>query len=292
MAAVNALVDTLQSKGVIGSSLAFRIWSWFHGVPAVAPGAYAFNQNMSFGAVDQVISAGPQRLPPRWCPPASPCPRWPSGSASCPVTTQPRSPHWPPAGRVRSPWQPAGSNNLDGLLGVGTYVVVPGETDRQLLTKMVDRFDTEADGLGLAAGSAALGLTPYQVITVASIVEKEGVIAKEPGSGGPGRSQPAGTTDMPLQMDSTVLYAEGRDGGTVTATDLQLPSPYNTYLNKGLTPTPICFPSVAALRAALDPPAGSWLYFVVVEPDGTEAFADTFAEQPANEALAKQRGLP
>jgi UPF0755 protein len=170
-------------------------------------------------------------------------------------------------------------------------VVVPGETDSQLLTLMIDRFDTEADAVGLTAGSAALGLTPYQVITIASIVEKEGVIAKNLG--------PVARTilnrlhnDMPLQMDSTVLYAEGRDGGTVTATDLQLQTPYNTYLNKGLTPTPICFPSPAALRAALDPPSGSWLYFVVVEQDGTEAFADTYAQQLANEALAKQRGLP
>ena len=96
---------------------------------------------------------------------------------------------------------------------------------------------------------------------------------------------------MPLQMDSTVLYSEGRDGGPVTSSDLAIRSPYNTYLNKGLTPTPICFPSEAALRATLHPPAGTWLYFVVVQPDGTEAFADTFAQQQANEALAKQRGL-
>jgi UPF0755 protein len=77
----------------------------------------------------------------------------------------------------------------------------------------------------------------------------------------------------------------------VSAKDLQLVSPYNTYLNKGLTPTPICFPSRAALQAALNPPAGTWLYFVVVQSDGTEAFADTFAQQQSNEALAKQRGL-
>ena len=105
------------------------------------------------------------------------------------------------------------------------------------------------------AGSAALGLTPYQAVTVASIVEKEGVIAKNLG--------PVARVilnrlhdGMPLQMDSTVLYAEGRDGGTVTPTDLRLQTPYNTYLNTGLTPTPICFPSAAALEAALDPPAG------------------------------------
>jgi UPF0755 protein len=193
-------------------------------------------------------------------------------------------------GTVRSPWQPSGSNNLDGLLGTGTYEVLPGETNTELLEDMIDRFDADANSLGLTAGAAKLGLTPYQVITMASIVQKEGVIAKNLG--------PVArvivnrlANDMPLQMDSTVLYSEGRDGGTVTAADLKLVTPYNTYLNKGLTPTPICFPSHAALAAAIDPPPGSWLYFVVVQKDGTEAFADTFAEQQANEALATQRGL-
>ena len=96
---------------------------------------------------------------------------------------------------------------------------------------------------------------------------------------------------MALQMDSTVLYSEHRDGGPVTPADLALDTPYNTYLHTGLTPTPICFPSQASLEAALHPDAGSWLYFVVVQRDGTEAFADTFAGQLANEQLAKSRGL-
>jgi UPF0755 protein len=77
----------------------------------------------------------------------------------------------------------------------------------------------------------------------------------------------------------------------VTGSDLRTVSPYNTYLNKGLPPTPTCFPSTQALVATLHPPAGSWLYFVVVSRDGTEAFADTYAGQQANEALASQRGL-
>ena len=96
---------------------------------------------------------------------------------------------------------------------------------------------------------------------------------------------------MPLQMDSTVLYALGRDGGTVTTADLKTVSPYNTYLNKGLPPTPTCFPSEEALQASLHPPAGTWLYFVVVQRDGTEAFSNTYAEQLANEAIAAKRGL-
>ena len=62
--------------------------------------------------------------------------------------------------------------------------------------------------------------------------------------------------DTPLQMDSTVLYALGQDGGPVTSQDLKIQSPYNTYLNNGLTPTPICMPSKTALAAAVHPPAG------------------------------------
>jgi UPF0755 protein len=98
--------------------------------------------------------------------------------------------------------------------------------------------------------------------------------------------------NIALQMDSTVLYAIGQDGGPVTQHDLAIQSPYNTYLNKGLTPTPICMPSTTALSAALHPPAGGWLYFVLVQKNGVMAFSDTYAEQLANEQLAKSRGLP
>jgi UPF0755 protein len=181
-------------------------------------------------------------------------------------------------------------HSLEGLLGTGVYQVLPGESDATLLQQMVDRFDTTAEAVGLQSGAAALGMTPYQVVTVASIVQKEGVYSQN-------LAKVARVVDnrlargMALQMDSSVLYSEHRDGGPVTSADLALDSPYNTYLHKGLTPTPICFPSQASLEAALHPATGSWLYFVVVQRDGTEAFADTFAEQLANEQLAKSRGL-
>lgn len=283
------LASELESEGVIGSALAYRIWSVFHSPPVLRPGLYAFHKNIGFSGVDAVVARGPNvfdlDIPPGFTvrEVAERLGQLPGRSASK-FEALARS------GQVDSPWQPAGSTNLDGLLGTGTYVVVPGETDRQLLTEMADRFDAEANRLNLAPGAAALGLTPYQLITVASIVEKEGVIEKNLGPVARvilNRLQDG----MPLQMNSTVLYAEGRDGGAVTQADLDLPTPYNTYLNTGLTPTPICFPSTAALEASLDPPQGSWLYFVVVKADGTEAFSDTYSQQLANEALAKQRGL-
>lgn len=286
---VDQVAATLESKQVIGSSLAYRIWSQFHSLPGVLAGAYAFNRNSSFGAVWTVVAAGPNVFPLD-VPPGFTVAEVARRAGQLPGHDQASFEAVATGGTLHSPWQPAGSTNLDGLLGTGSYQVLPGETDAQLLTKMIDRFDTEATGLGLAAGSAKLGLTPYQVITIASIVEKEGVITSNLGPVARVILNRLGH-DMPLQMDSTVLYAEGRDGGPVTSRDLALKTPYNTYLDKGLTPTPICFPSRGALQAALDPPSGTWLYFVVVQQDGTEAFADTYAQQLANEALARQRGL-
>ena len=288
-AGVSSTGSLLAAKGVISSSFAFRVWSQFHSIPGVQAGAYAFNQNSSFDAVQKVLSAGPNVFP-LVVPPgftvselAERVGQLPGHYANSFLATA-------TSGAVRSPWQPAGVTSLEGLLGTGTYTVVPGETDRVLLSKMVDRFDSLAAQVGLATGAERLGYTPYQVVTVASIVEKEGVLVKNMGpvSRVIYNRLAKGTA---LQMDSTVLYALGRDGGPVTSADLRTDSPYNTYLHKGLPPTPTCFPSEAALSAALHPPDGPWLYFVVVQSDGTEAFSTTYAGQLANEALAKQRGL-
>jgi UPF0755 protein len=280
----------LQQKGVIGNSLAYRIWSKLHSSPTIYAGSYAFNKNDSFGDVASVLAGGPNVFS-LVVPPGFTVSEVAARVGQFPGHDRTAFEQVAVSGAVHSPWQPPGVTNLDGLLGTGTYQVLPGETDAQILGQMVRRFDQQANAAGLTAGAAAIGLTPYQAVTMASIVEKEGVIAKNVG--------PVARVilnrlaqNMPLQMDSTVLYAEGRDGGTVTTKDLATVTPYNTYLNKGLTPTPICFPSAEALQATLHPPAGSWLYFVVVQSDGTEAFADTYAQQQANEALAAQRGLP
>jgi len=288
-AGVSSLAGTLQKDGVIGNSLAFRIWISIHGDPGVFEGSYAFNKNDSFAAIKSVLDSGPNVFNLAVesgftvSEVASRIGQFPGhdGSAFKQLAD---------GGSVRSQWQPAGVTSLDGLLGTGNYQILPGESDAQLLTQMIDRFDTQAKAMDLTARSAALGVTPYQAITMASIVQKEGVIQKNLG--------PVARVilnrlakNTPLQMDSTVLYSEGRDGGPVTSADLQLQSPYNTYLHTGLTPTPICFPAPAAMQAALNPPAGSWLYFVLVQSDGTEAFSDTYAEQLANEAIARQRGL-
>jgi UPF0755 protein len=285
-----AVADELGQTKVIGSTLAFRISDLVHGAPTVLPGSYAFRQNQTFGQVRAILDGGPNIYPVNVDAgltlhevgqQVDSLPGHNNGSFDLIAAS----------GMVHSLYSAPGSNDLEGLLGTGTYLILPGESDTTILTDMVQRFDRQAASAGLTDSSAgALGLSPNEVVTVASIVEKEGYIPKNmPDVARVIYNRLAAGT--PLQMDSTVLYALGQDGGTVTPQDLQLQTPYNTYLNKGLTPTPICSPSVNALRAAVDPPPGGWLFFELVNKDGTEAFADTFAEQLANEKLAQSRGV-
>jgi UPF0755 protein len=287
---MSSIASTLAKDRIIASTWAFRISDLVHGSPTVIPGDYSMRQNEAFGQVRAILGAGPNIYEitihsgltlSEVAAQVDGLPGHADGAFSKAAAS----------GAVHSEFSPAGSNNLEGMLGTGNYLVQPGESDTALLTTMVHRFDAQATAAGLTTSSAsALGYSPYQVIIAASIVEKEGYIPKNmPDVARVIYNRLASGT--PLQMNATVLYSLGQDGGTVTQKDLQLQTPYNTYLNVGLTPTPICSPSIDALQAAVHPPAGSWLYFVLVKKDGTEAFSDTYAEQLANERLADSRGL-
>ncbi|HEX4174980.1 MAG TPA: endolytic transglycosylase MltG [Acidimicrobiales bacterium] len=287
----DSVISTLSDKGVIGSSLAFQISDIFHGTPTVQPGSYAMHQNQTFGEVRALLAAGPNIYPVD-VRPGNTLSEVATQVSAIPGHTATSFEKTASGVAVHSVFSPPGSDDLEGLLGIGQYLILPGESDLTIVQDMVTRFDRYAQAAGLStASAAAVGMTPYQVVTVASITEKEGYYTfNMPKVARVIYNRLAG--DIPLQMDSTVLYAIGQDGGPVTEKDLQIKSPYNTYLNKGLTPTPICMPSVTALKSALDPPAGAWLYFVLVQKNGVMAFSDTFAEQQANEQLAKSRGLP
>ncbi len=287
---VGTVLSKLSADHVIGSTLAFRVYDLVHGSPTILPGHYLLHQNQGFSQVHAILGSGPN-IAAVTVDPGLTLHEVAERVDDLPGHSTGGFAKVASSGVVHSIFSPAGSDNLEGLLGTGNYLVAPGETDTAILTAMVHQFDTQATKAGLSTSSAsALGLTPYQVIIAASIVEKEGYIPKNmPQVARVIYNRLAAGT--PLQMNATVLYSLGQDGGAVTSADLKLQTPYNTYLHVGLTPTPICSPSPDALAAAVHPPAGSWLYFVVVKQDGTEAFSDTFAEQLANEKLAQQRGV-
>ena len=169
-------------------------------------------------------------------------------------------------------------NRPEGFLFPDTYELTAESTATSTMQQMVTQYKTVAREIQLESAAKKLKKSPYQVVTVASIIEKE--VNREEY-----RAKVARVIynrlakDMRLQMDSTVTYAENLEGTTTTAKQRQSRSPYNTYRYKGLPPGPIAAPGKAALQAASQPEAGKWLYFVTVNLDtGETKFANTKAE--------------
>lgn len=283
------VVDAMAQKGIVGSSLAFRIDLMVTGTPSAQPGWYVLPTSSSFSAARNLLVNGPNAHALGTYTGQTNLEIAQALSSIAGGTFASRFLDLARAGSVPSPYQRAPGTSLEGLVAPGLFVITKGETPRDLLTQMVRKFDRRAAAAGITPSTSVNGLDAYEILTVASIVEKEGYLPL---------NMPKTATviynrlarGMPLQMDSTVLYATGQDGGTVTHATEQFPSPYNTYLHTGLTPTPICIPSIEALAAALNPPPGPWLYFTLIDKtSGAMAFAKTFAEQLTNEQLFAER---
>jgi len=152
----------------------------------------------------------------------------------------------------------------EGFLFPASYDLLPDATATEVWSLMVRRFDIAADEVDIVTRAQRLGYTPYEVLTVASLVQAEGA----PGDFAKVARVAYNRLDqgIPLQFDSTVNYALGTSTLLVTEDMLDVDSPYNTYRVTGLPPTPINSPGQEALEAALDPEAGDWLYFVTVDP--------------------------
>jgi UPF0755 protein len=178
--------------------------------------------------------------------------------------------------------------SIEGFLFPETYNVpfdVPVDT---LVTLMLSTFDQRVTDK-MRQQAAAAKMTLYEVVTLASIVEREAVVPNE-------RPTIASVylnrlkKKMYLQSDPTVQYALGYQPATkqwwktpVTLEEfLQVDSPYNTYLRAGLPPGPICNPSLASLTAVLEPAQTDYLYFYS-RGDGTHAFAKTYEEHQQNQ---------
>ncbi|MGH3382446.1 MAG: endolytic transglycosylase MltG [Actinoallomurus sp.] len=158
---------------------------------------------------------------------------------------------------------------LEGYLYPFTYDPPPDATATQVLRTMVDQFKKVATEMDLEGEARRVHMSPHDVVTIASMVQAE-----------------SGTSeDMPkiarvidnrlhnpqpwmhkLQLDSTVMYALGKYGIVASGTDVKSTSPYNTYVHDGLPPGPISNPGEEALKAALNPAKGNWIYFVTTDP--------------------------
>lgn len=192
--------------------------------------------------------------------------------------------------REKYPWLPADLPHLEGFLYPDTYKVNSGRiTPSTVVQQMLNQFEQLALPL-YQQGKNQTNLDLKQWVTLASIVEKEAVVPQE-------RSLIAGVFTSRLRQgqtlgsDPTVEYAlnlRQTQDQPLTLAQVNTPSPYNTYRNPGLPPTPIASPGLASLKAALYPQSTPYLYFVA-RYDGTHVFSRTLAEHTAAQAAIRKQ---
>jgi UPF0755 protein len=203
--------------------------------------------------------------------------------------------------------RPAGNFSLEGLLFPDTYQISNADNEAQVIERMIGLMERVAvNQEDIVTIAPTLGLTPYEVLIVASIIEKEAKLPED-------RPKIARVIynrlyfGMALQIDATVYYGQDR---SIPFPELrQIDTPHNTYLHTGLPPTPIANPGRASIQAALhpapNPPPGDpiclgladpsvpclYLYYVLANAEGGHAFAATPEQHQANVDAAAAAGL-
>ncbi|MCW2598533.1 MAG: aminodeoxychorismate lyase [Frankiales bacterium] len=181
-------------------------------------------------------------------------------------------------------------NRPEGFLFPATYDVEPGTAAVDAIMMTTQKFAEVAAAIDLEGGARRLHLSPYDVVKIASLVEAETSVAAD-------RAKVARVVlnrlaiGMPLQLDSTVNYLLTQKKARLSLTDIGIASPYNTYLHKGLPPTPIDSPGELALQAALAPATGTWLYFITIDKAGHSLFTNSYSEFLAAKAKAQRDGV-
>ena len=267
----------LEDKGVIGSATVFRWYVKFKGAGNFEAGAFTFREDQSMADAIGVLDDGPEAPP-------SVNITIPEGltltqiagkiEEKLPGRSASKFMELAGSGRFRSRYQPANVKTLEGLLLPETYSVLETQKEGALLKRMLQSLDATAQELGYDQAHQKVGLTPYQTIVVASLVESEAKVdeerpriaaviynrLKDPASfpcvgGAPGPC---------LKIDASVLYAQGKSpGGDDRGYDINFDSPYNTYKSPGLPPTPIMTPGRASLAAAIAPAQEPSTFYVL-----------------------------
>ena len=178
---------------------------------------------------------------------------------------------------------------LEGLIAPGTWNIDPSAQPQDILSTLIGASATQYAQGGLLDTAKAMNMSPYQILTVGSLVQRE--------------SKPEDfakvarviynrlAENRTLEFDSTVNYPLDRIEVATTDADRAQNTPWNTYVRPGLPATPICSPGQPALAAAEQPAPGDWLYFVTIDMQGTTLFTRDYQQHLANIELAKRNGV-
>jgi UPF0755 protein len=178
---------------------------------------------------------------------------------------------------------------VEGLIAPGTFNVDPSASAQTILASLIGAGAEEYVKSGLVDTAQAMGLSPYDILVVASLVQQES------------KTQDFAKVAQviynrlhahhTLEFDSTVNYPLDRREVATTDGDRAQKTPWNTYVSQGLPASAICSPGIDALHAAEHPDAGDWLYFVTIDGQGTTLFTRDYQQHLANIELAKRNGV-
>ena len=178
---------------------------------------------------------------------------------------------------------------LEGLIAPGSWNIDPSAQPQDILSTLISSSATLYEQNGLLDAAAAVNMSPYQILTVASLVQRE--VTPEDFSKVARVIYNRLAERRTLEFDSTVNYPLDRIEVATTDGDRAQLTPWNTYVRPGLPATPICSPSQAALVAAENPEPGDWLYFVPVDMQGTTLFTREYEQHLANIEVAQRNGV-
>ena len=275
------VAQQLAQAGVVANPAAFRAYAkWKHADTDVHAGEYRFTPHQTPAQIlDQLQSGGAQIA--KWL-------TIPEGYTAAQIAQALQKDALGNASAYQNAFLHdsivAGgtrTRNLEGFLFPSTYLI-PLDANPAIVTRILtDQFIKELPP-DAAQKARAHGLTVPQVVTIASLVEREAKADDE-------RALIAGVIynrlrlGMPLEVDATIEYALPTHHSVITYADLKIDSPYNTYLHTGLPPTPIANPGLPSLVAAFNPRPSPYLYYVY-KGNGHHVFAKTLQEQNANVA--------
>jgi UPF0755 protein len=280
------IADELAQRDVVGSALAFRLYTRVSGAGPFQAGTYPMRENMgSADAASTLERPAAQTYRRLALIPGLTLNMIADRVGQLPGMNRDRFLQVAQSGTVRSKFQPAGNSSLEGLTWPDTYYVSKADTEESLLRTLVQHFDKEATKAGLGTSP-----DPYRTLIIASLIQTEAKLDED-------RPLIAAVVDnrlrdgMQLQIDATLLYARGSREGPITQADYDRDSPYNTYRNTGLPPTPISTVTATSIDAALHPADVPYKFYVLIDKSGKHKFATTYEEHQRNVAEARRKGL-
>lgn len=286
----------LADAGVIANASVWNYYTRFKDEGPFQAGEYTFLLDSSFQQAIAVLDQGPR-------PPESARITIPEGLTAAEIIARLADPATGvpgytldalqaavSSGAIRSQFQPAEVTSLEGLLFPDTYEVGDDTEPAAFLQRLVSQTDAVLTELGVDAAAASLGVTPYEVVVIASLIEEE---AKVPAERGKIARVIYNRLDqgIPLGIDATSRYEAELAGRSRDDIDFSSDSPYNTRRVAGLPPTPIAAPGRAALEAAINPEPGDWIYYVLKNSAGEHVFTASSSEFERAKAECERNDL-